>query len=250
MEKLKFWAVAFVFIAFMWFMAPDPASDEVAYPEGDATVKGTTTAGNNNPKFAPRTPEEAAERGVVFDHTALPTPMYASQAMQQLADSGAVPALKGIKYGEPNQKYASVSTLANPPTEPVGATTPATFRPQQIRFQTARGILPLIAGIADTEDLRTRGLMHHRKWPEKMHGVLFLIPAESIFTMWMKNTYLPLDMIFINRAGEVVHIHENAKTLSEEAISSEKPAQYVLEIPAGSAKLWQVAVGDKLILTK
>lgn len=69
-------------------------------------------------------------------------------------------------------------------------------------------------------------------------GMLFLMPEEKIQSFWMKNTYIPLDIIYINSKNQVVSIKENAKPMNESPLPSEEPAIYVLEISGGtSAKL-------------
>lgn len=225
--KVKFWGMAAAFILFLWVFAPDQDPEDIQYPKGTVS-----------PTPADNQPANPAD---------LPSPMYADQAFQRLIDSGAIHALKGVKLGN----KAKSTAAAVPPAPPVASITqdgkPATFRTQTIRFQTKRGVLPLIAGMADTPELRGRGLMFYRTWPAKMHGVLFLSDREEVFSMWMKNTFLPLDMVFMNKAGTVVHIAENTATESESLISSQQPASTVLEVPAGAAKLWQISIGDKLL---
>jgi uncharacterized membrane protein (UPF0127 family) len=65
--------------------------------------------------------------------------------------------------------------------------------------------------------------------------MLFLGNTERIQTFWMKNTPLPLDLIFISADSQIVSIARRARPFSEQTISSEKPAQYVLEVRAGFA---------------
>jgi uncharacterized membrane protein (UPF0127 family) len=240
--KLKFWLVAAGFIVFMWVLSPDPADNTVQYPAG------TTTAAPNSASLSTgAAPTMTQQNGKAADLTLLPSPMYADEAFQQLIDSGALPQFKGVKLGEQKRDIAALS--APPPQSNDTSTQPATFRTQTVRFQIKDGALPLIVGIADTPELQARGMMHYRQWPAKMHGLLFLLGREELFSMWMKNTYIPLDMVFMNNTGEVVHVVENTATLSESPIPSQKPASMVLEIPAFAAKKWNIAVGDKLLLT-
>lgn len=123
--------------------------------------------------------------------------------------------------------------------------TPTAFPKERIEIRTQRGALPLIAGIADSPYNRRQGLMHYKSWPQGMHGLLFLFRDQAIISMWMKNTHLPLDILFIDETGKIVHIAENTTPLSETHISSEKPSKAVFEIPAGSAKQWQLNIGDR-----
>jgi len=77
-------------------------------------------------------------------------------------------------------------------------------------------------------------------------GMLFVFPEEAPKSFWMKNTPLPLDIVFINLRGIVVNIHEHAEPFSTRNIVSTKPAIYVLEIPAGSAKTYGLKAGDSI----
>ena len=90
---------------------------------------------------------------------------------------------------------------------------------------------------------RERGLMFRRYLPAD-RGMLFDFGMEHSVLMWMKNTYIPLDMIFFSRAGVVTHIAENAEPLSEAIISSEGPAYGVLEVNAGYARKIGLKIGD------
>ena len=90
---------------------------------------------------------------------------------------------------------------------------------------------------------RERGLMFRRYMPAD-RGMLFDFGAEHGVLMWMKNTYIPLDMIFFSRAGVVTHIAENAEPLSEAIISSEGPVYGVLEVNAGYARKIGLKNGD------
>jgi hypothetical protein len=77
-------------------------------------------------------------------------------------------------------------------------------------------------------------------------GMLFDFKREEPVSMWMKNTYLPLDMVFIDRTGRVVNVAENAEPLSERIIPSGAPAFAVLELNAGTARRIGLKVGDRL----
>ena len=94
-----------------------------------------------------------------------------------------------------------------------------------------------------TDAERERGLMDRQYLPPD-RGMLFRFDREQNILMWMKNTYIPLDMIFISPKGEVVHIHANAEPLSEDIISSDGPALGVLEVNAGYARKIGLKEGD------
>ena len=76
--------------------------------------------------------------------------------------------------------------------------------------------------------------------------MIFIFPSESEQSFWMKNTYIPLDMIHVARDQKVVGIIENRRVLSEEGQGVGKPALYVVEVRAGSAKRWGVQPGARL----
>jgi uncharacterized membrane protein (UPF0127 family) len=96
--------------------------------------------------------------------------------------------------------------------------------------------------IADTPSELASGLMY-RDSLALNQGMLFLMPRNEIQSFWMKNTYLPLDIVFIGIDSTVVSISENTVPFSEERIVSTSPAAYVLELNAGAAKRCGIAPG-------
>jgi uncharacterized membrane protein (UPF0127 family) len=101
--------------------------------------------------------------------------------------------------------------------------------------------------IADREEERARGLMFRNSLAEDA-GMLFVYPQEGMRTFWMKNTYLPLDLIFIGSNKRIVGIIENARPLSEDHLSINLPAQYVLEVNGGFARRHAVRIGSSVEL--
>lgn len=99
--------------------------------------------------------------------------------------------------------------------------------------------------IADTSEKRRVGLMFRRSLPQDQ-GMLFLFGDEQVINMWMKNTYLPLDMIFIGSDGRIRHIVTDTEPFSEAIISSQGAASAVLEMNAGSAHRMALAPGDQV----
>lgn len=100
--------------------------------------------------------------------------------------------------------------------------------------------------IADDDEQRMTGLMFRDKMEENQ-GMLFIFPYETPQSFWMKNTIIPLDMIFINSKQEIVKIHKNTTPYSEQSYSSEKPAQYVVEVNAGYTDKFGIKEGDKIV---
>ena len=103
--------------------------------------------------------------------------------------------------------------------------------------------------IADDDYQRETGLMY-RKSMEQDRGMLFVFDNEQPRGFYMKNTYIPLDLIFLSSHNKIVSIAKDAKPEDLSTIPSNVPAQYVLEINAGLSDLWNLQVGDSLILKK
>jgi uncharacterized membrane protein (UPF0127 family) len=99
--------------------------------------------------------------------------------------------------------------------------------------------------IAASDATRERGLMD-RRYMAANHGMLFEFDRDEPVAFWMKNTYIPLDMIFISPSGVVTHIAANAEPLSERVIPSGGPCIAVLELNGGTAASIGVKVGDKV----
>lgn len=100
--------------------------------------------------------------------------------------------------------------------------------------------------LAVTRAQRAQGLMWRRRL-EADRGMLFLYPRERIIQMWMRNTLIPLDMLFIDRKGTVVRIKERAVPGTERAISSGGRARAVLELRGGTASRLGLRPGDKVL---
>lgn len=86
--------------------------------------------------------------------------------------------------------------------------------------------------IAATDSARTRGLMQRTGLPDRS-GMLFVFDYEEPQSFWMANTPLALDLLFVSADSQVVDIAKYAQPLSPNAITSQAPAQYVIEVPAG-----------------
>jgi uncharacterized protein len=86
--------------------------------------------------------------------------------------------------------------------------------------------------LALTSEQQRRGLMHVKRLP-KFSGMLFVYRTEDLRSMWMKNTYIPLDILFIRADGSVSSIAEMTEPLSLQSISSIEPVTYVLELNGG-----------------
>lgn len=106
-------------------------------------------------------------------------------------------------------------------------------------------IVKLDIEIADDDIQTERGLMYRRSMKENQ-GMLFIFPEVELRSFWMKNTYIPLDLIFLDENRIIVHIHEGAKPRSEASIPSLKPAKYVLEVNEGFSARNYLKVGYRM----
>ncbi len=97
--------------------------------------------------------------------------------------------------------------------------------------------------IADTPDLTSLGLMN-REYLAEDAGMLFVFPYPDKRSFWMKNTIIPLDIIFIDGSGKIIQISETTTPYSTESIVCLKPAQYVLEVNAGITEQHKINIGD------
>lgn len=103
--------------------------------------------------------------------------------------------------------------------------------------------------IADNEYKTQIGLMY-RNSMEKDQAMLFVFPDEQRRAFYMKNTEIPLDIIYFNSKKELLSIKENARPHDETLLPSDSPAQYVLEVNAGLSKLWNLEQGDTFEFTR
>lgn len=99
--------------------------------------------------------------------------------------------------------------------------------------------------LADNEFDRQLGLMF-RKQMDMDKGMLFIFPVEELQSFWMRNTFISLDMIFVDANKKIVTIHPNTQTLSDQSYPSTKPALYVIEVSAGFTSKYNIHEGDKI----
>ena len=119
----------------------------------------------------------------------------------------------------------------------------ASFEP--LTIQTKRGPAAFTVEVAVTPDERAKGLMYRTELKPDA-GMLFDFRADQPVYMWMKNTYIPLDMIFIQGDGRILRIAENTTPLSERIIASGGPVRAVLEVIGGTAQKLGIAPGDRV----
>ncbi|MBN8915277.1 MAG: DUF192 domain-containing protein [Rhizobiales bacterium] len=114
-----------------------------------------------------------------------------------------------------------------------------------LEIVTAKGVLAFQVEGARTNDQRTQGLMCRKSLPEQ-GGMLFDFKVDQPVYMWMKNTLIPLDMVFIRADGSIARIAAMTTPLSTETISSGEPVRAVLEIGGGEARRLGIKAGDRV----
>jgi uncharacterized membrane protein (UPF0127 family) len=116
---------------------------------------------------------------------------------------------------------------------------------QTLEIVSKNGVHVFSVELAVTDEERQKGLMFRRSLPESQ-GMLFDFKQDQDVSMWMRNTYVSLDMIFIRGDGRILRIAENTQTESDRIISSGGPVRAVLEVVAGTAKKFGIAPGDRV----
>jgi uncharacterized protein len=124
------------------------------------------------------------------------------------------------------------------PSPPAGS-----MEQQTLEIATKKGVHVFSVELAVTDEERQKGLMFRKSLPES-YGMLFDFKRDQDVSMWMHNTYVSLDMIFIKADGRILRIAENTPTESDKIISSGGPVRAVLEVVAGTAKKLGIAPGD------
>jgi hypothetical protein len=116
---------------------------------------------------------------------------------------------------------------------------------ESLEIVTRGGVHTFAVELATTDDERSRGLMFRRELPEG-RGMLFDFKQDQNISMWMKNTYIPLDMIFIRSDGRIHRIAENTEPESTRVIPAGAPVRAVLEVIGGTARKLGIRPGDRV----
>src|ERR1700694_4754615 len=116
---------------------------------------------------------------------------------------------------------------------------------QPLEIVTKSGVQVFSVEMATTDQEKETGLMYRKELPDGK-GMLFDFSPEQQVSMWMKNTFISSDMIFIRADGRILRIAENTEPLSTKIIPSRGPAKGVLEVIAGTAKKYGIAPGDRV----
>jgi uncharacterized membrane protein (UPF0127 family) len=116
---------------------------------------------------------------------------------------------------------------------------------QPLEVSSKNGVHVFGVEMAKTDAERAKGLMFRRELPDGV-GMLFDFDRDQEVSMWMQNTYIPLDMIFIRADGRIHRIAENTEPMSTRTVSSGGPVRAVLEVSGGTAKKLGIAPGDRV----
>ena len=120
------------------------------------------------------------------------------------------------------------------------------FKEELIYISRGSQMWPYTVAIAETGEQQRQGLMYRRHIDDN-YGMLFINKEPQIMNMWMKNTFIPLDMLFLDRKGYIVNIIENATPDSTDIITYDQPVAALLELPAGAVKDKGIVTGDRVI---
>ena len=144
--------------------------------------------------------------------------------------------------------FAAAGLVAGPPAASLGAgaSAPVWFETSDLVVVSARGRSNFSVELALSEAQRVQGLQGRRRLAAGT-GMLFDFQGTGPVMMWMKDTFVPLDMLFIDSRGRIVNIAEHTVPLSLTAIRSAGPVRAVLELNAGTAARLGIRPGDRVL---
>jgi uncharacterized protein len=161
-------------------------------------------------------------------------------------------ALKFVKYTLCLGVMLCINACNNDPKPPAETTVSKPAEPPfvdegDLKFIDKNGkeIAKIDIEIAEKETERNQGLMYRTHMGE-FQGMLFLFDKPAPQAFWMHNTYISLDIIYVNEKKEVVSIQKNAAVQSDQSLPSLKPAQYVVEVNAGFSDRYGIVEGTKI----
>jgi uncharacterized membrane protein (UPF0127 family) len=125
------------------------------------------------------------------------------------------------------------------------AAAPASLQVEPLRITTASGVREFAVEVARTPEQQSKGLMFRTELADNK-GMLFPHDVPRELSMWMRNTYIPLDMLFIRTDGTVHRIAERTEPLSEKVIASQGEVKAVLELAGGAAERLGIRAGDRV----
>jgi uncharacterized membrane protein (UPF0127 family) len=120
------------------------------------------------------------------------------------------------------------------------------FPASELTIVSANGRHRFKVEVAETPAQMEQGLMFRTSLAPDA-GMLFIYPQPTVATMWMKNTLIPLDMLFVDAQGRIVNIHQRAVPQSLDVISAAAPVRAVIELNGGTAARLGIEPGDKVL---
>ena len=121
-----------------------------------------------------------------------------------------------------------------------------TFPQSEILIVSKSGEHKFVVDVATTMAQRQMGLMYRKKMARN-RGMMFDFSEEQLIAMWMKNTLIPLDMLFVDKTGKIVQIERATTPLSLKTIASRRPAMSVIELNAGLTEELGISEGDQVM---
>jgi hypothetical protein len=119
------------------------------------------------------------------------------------------------------------------------------FATSELTIVSATGPHRFTVEVAEAPEQMEQGLMFRRTMPPDA-GMLFDYKTPTVATMWMRNTLIPLDMLFVDAQGRIVNIHERAVPQTLDVIAAEAPVRAVIELNGGTAARLGIAPGDRV----
>ena len=104
--------------------------------------------------------------------------------------------------------------------------------------------------VVSSDKLRKKGLMYRKKKLKDSQGMLFDFKEPMAISLWMKNTFIPLDAIYLNEDGKILDINEGLKPKSKKSVKSDKLARYVMEVNSKTVKNKNIKLGDYIQIEK
>jgi uncharacterized membrane protein (UPF0127 family) len=145
----------------------------------------------------------------------------------------------------PPSKPTSSTPAAKVPVSREGVPAPLDLDRGVVTVATPTGELRFKVEVAVKDNERQRGLMY-RDHLDDDAGMVFIFEREEALRFWMKNTWIPLDMLFINDDLEIVGIVENAEPLTLTGRGVDEPSRFVLELKGGSAAARGIVAGQRI----
>jgi hypothetical protein len=144
--------------------------------------------------------------------------------------------------------FASLPWLAAGVSAPAAEAQLQNFPTSSLTIVSATGRHRFAVEVAETPEQMMQGLMFRREMAPNA-GMLFDYKQPIVATMWMRNTLIPLDMLFVDAQGRIVNIHERAVPQTDDVIAAAAPVRAVIELNGGTAARLGIKPGDRVLST-